>query len=125
VNVAYGLGRGEEAARDVQTSEDTTRSGASLFARAEAATNAVQESTSAGVLDAADGRVQKGRPVTTFTAQLLSVPGSLYGLDFDFGDRITATYDGRQFDCLIRAVTVAVDENGKEDIDPVIEAILP
>lgn len=124
VNFAYGLGRGEEAARDVQTSEDTTRSGASIFARSEAAINAVLESTSAGVADVADGRVLKGRPLTLFTAKLLSVPGAVYGKDYDFGDRVTATYDGRQFDCLIRAVTVTVDENGAEDIDPIIEAIL-
>jgi hypothetical protein len=124
VNVAYGLGRGEESAREVQTAEDTTRSGASIFARAEAAANAVHETTSAGVADVADGRVQKGRPVAAFSADLLSVPGSVYGKDWGFGDRITVSYDGLQFDCLVRAVTVSVDENGKETINgTVLEAL--
>lgn len=123
VNFAYALGRGEEDERDVQTSEDTARSGASIYARAEAAANAVQQVTSAGVLDEADARVQKGRPVLAFTAKLLSVPGSEYGKDFEHGDRITAAYDGRQFDCLIRATTVTVNETGMEEIDPVIEAL--
>jgi hypothetical protein len=124
VNFAYGLGRGEEAAREVQTSEDTTRSGASVYARAEAAANAVLESTSAGVADVADARVQKGRPVVMFTADLLSVPGSEFGKDWDHGDRVTATAFERQFDCLIRATTVTVDENGRETIAPIIEAIV-
>ena len=123
VNFAYGLGRGEEAAREVQTSEDTTRSGASVYARAEAAANAVLESTAAGVADVADARVQKGRPVVMFTADLLSVPGSEFGKDWDHGDRITATAFERQFDCLIRATTVTVDDAGRETIAPIIEAL--
>lgn len=123
VNFAYGLGRGEEDDRNVQTSEDTTRSGASLFARSEAAANAVHETTDAGVTDVADARVQKGRPVTVFTADLLSVPGSEFGQDYDFGDRVTVTYDGLQFDALIRAATVTVDENGRETIAPIVEAL--
>jgi hypothetical protein len=124
VNFAYGLGRGEEAAREVQTSEDTTRSGASVYARAEAAANAVLESTSAGVADVADARVQKGRPVVMFTADLLSVPGSEFGKDWDHGDRVTATAFERQFDCLIRATTVTVDDAWRETIAPIIEAIV-
>lgn len=125
VNVGYGLGRGEEAARNVQTSTDTARAGASVFARAEAATNAVLETTDAGVLDVADARVQKGRPRTIFTADLLSVPGSIYDKDWGHGDRVTIDYAERQFDCLVRAVTVNVDENGKETLaGTVLEALL-
>lgn len=123
VTVAYALGDGEESQRDVQTSEDTTRSGRSIFGRREAAINAVGNTT-AGVLDIADGRVAKGRPVSYFTADLLSVPGSLYGVDWNFGDLVTVSFDGRQFDALIRSVTVSVDENGRETIQTNIEARL-
>ena len=123
VTIAYALGDGEESQRDVQTSEDTTRSGRSLFGRREAAINAVGNAT-AGVLDAADGRVNKGRPVTRFTANLLSVPGYTYGVDWDFGDLVTVSFDGRQFDALIRSVTVSVGADKRETISTVVEARL-
>lgn len=123
VTYAYGLGDGEEDLRDVQESEDTARSGRSLFGRSEAAINA-QGNTSAGVLDAADGRVNKGRPVSYFVADLLSVPGCLYGVDWNFGDMVTVSFDGRQFDALIRSVTVSVDENGAETIQCLLDARL-
>jgi len=123
VTTAYGLGDGEDSQRDVQTSTDTAREGVSVFGRREAAINAVGNAT-ASVLDAADGRVNKGRPVTYFTATLLSVPGCIYGVDWGFGDLVTVSFDGRQFDALIRAVTVSVDENGKETLQCVLEAML-
>lgn len=123
VTIAYGLGDGEESQRDVQTSEDTARSGASVFGRREAAINAVGNAT-AGVLDAADGRVVKGRPVSYFTADLLSVPGCVYGVDWNFGDMVTVSFDGRQFDALIRAVTISVSANGNETIQCTLEAFL-
>lgn len=123
-NYAYGLGQGEGEAREVQEASDTGRTGRSLYARWEAVANAVNESDPAGVLDAADARVIDGRPVTTFTAELLSVPGAVYGKDWGFGDKITVTYAGLQFSAIVRAVTVSVDETGRESVDSIIEAIL-
>lgn len=116
VNFAYGLGQGEGSLRNVQTSEDTARSAASLFARSEAAISATGEATDAGVADVADARVMQGRPVRLFSADLLSVPGSRYGLDWGFGDKVPISYAGLQFDVWIRAITVSVDENGRETI---------
>lgn len=124
VNFAYGLGQGEGSDRNVQTGEDTTRSGASLFARREAAAQSSNESTDAGVADAADATVNAGRPQLLFTATLLSVPGSVYGLDWGFGDRVTVSFDGLQFDALVRAVNVNVDRNGQETVTGALEAYL-
>ncbi len=124
INFAYALGQGEGALRSIQTSEDTTRTGRSIFGRREGKIDARAQTTDAAVVDAADGLLVKGRPVTTFAADLLNVPGSIFGKDWDFGDRITATYDGRQFDALVRAVTVRVGANGAESIDAVLEAYL-
>lgn len=124
INVVYGLGQDDGPARSVQTAEDTARSGLSIWARSEASVNASSEPTDAGVLAAARARVIAGRPRLAFTADLLSVPGAVYGKDWDFGDRVTCTYDGRQFDALVRAVTVSVNETGAERIDAKLEALL-
>lgn len=122
INRAFALGQGEGANREIQYAEDTARINASLFAVREGKIDARQFSTAAGVLDAANSLLIKGRPVNTFTARLLSVAGSVYGKDWGFGDRITIDYDDRQFDALVRAVTVSVDENGAETLDTTLEA---
>ena len=124
INYAYGLGQAQGSAREVQTSTNTTLSGWSLWAVRESKIDARNLSTSAAVLDAADGLLVRGRPVTTFSAELLSVKGSIYGKDWNFGDRITVAFDGRQFDALVRAVTVSVDERGLETITPTLETYL-
>lgn len=122
VNYVYALGQGEGSVRTIQTASDTTRIGQSIFALREGKIDARQFSTSAGVTDAANAALVKGRPINTFTAKLLSVPGSIYGRDWGFGDRVTVSYDGRQFSALVRALTVSVDENGLETLDSTVEA---
>lgn len=121
VNYAFGLGQGEGSAREIQTSTDTTRTGYSLWAVREGKVDARGEATAAAVLDAADAFLVKWRPYQLFTAELLSVPGYVYGKDWNFGDRVTIAFDGRQTDALIRAVTVSVDDQGFERVDPVVE----
>ncbi len=115
VNVAYAGGQGTEAARVVWSSKDTARTGASLFARTEAFVNASQNSSEAGVQDVADAALIAGRPALKFEAQILEVPGARYGIDWSFGDRVTAEAFGGQYECLIRSVHVTV-AGGKETI---------
>jgi len=124
VNYAYALGQGEGANRVIQTAEDTTRSQRSLWGKREGKIDARQNSSAAGVTDEADSLLVARRPVNMFSAKLLSRPGSVYGLDWWFGDRVTVSFDARQFDALVRAVTVSVDETGREEIDTMLEAYL-
>lgn len=124
VNRVYGLGQGQVASREIQYSEDTTRQAASVWALREGKVEAISATTAAAVLDAADAALAAGRPRSILTCKLLSVPGSIYGLDWDFGDRVTVTYDGRQGDALVRSVTISVDGNGNETIDASVESYL-
>lgn len=123
-NIAYGLGQGDGASRTTQISEDTARSGASIWSAREVAADARNETSTAAVLDAADAAVMERRPVRSFSGELLSVPGSVYGLDWGFGDRVTVSFDGLQFDALVRAVSILVDEMGQETVRAVVEAYL-
>jgi len=124
VNYAYGLGQGQGSQRTYSTSADATRTGASLWAIREGKVDARGDATAAGVLDAADAELVKGRPLAYATAELLSVPGSIYGKDWNFGDRVTLAIDGRQADALVRYVRVSVDERGYETIEPLLESYL-
>lgn len=124
INRAFALGQGQDSAREIQTSEDVTRQGASPFALREGIVWAMAATTAAAVLDAADAAVVAGRPRAILTGKLISMPGYIYGLDVDFGDRVTVSFDGRQGDALIRAATITVDENSDEQVDVAFESYL-
>ena len=81
-------------------------------------------SVSASTQDTADAALVAGRPKSLLKAYLLSVNGFIYGKDYDFGDRVTVQYDGRQGDALIRAATISMEENSKEQIDISVESYL-
>lgn len=110
-NYAYAV----DPAWVVTTAADS-RGAASLFA--------LRETTVRGVLADARARAVAVRPALTFTGQLLSTPRSIYGLDWRFGDKVTITFDGRQFSATVRSATITVDENGYETIDTLVEAYL-
>lgn len=123
-NFGYGLGPGEGGAREIRTAEDTTRSGIAWYGRREVAKDARNQTTN-GTTAAAQSAIVNARPVTSFSGDIVSTAGALYGVQWRFGDRVDVNYDGRQFEALIRAVTVDVDESGKEQISARLEAYLP
>lgn len=119
-NVIYAGGQGTEAARVIKSSEDTARSGLSIFARSEDFTNASANALDDGVQAAADAALIAARPALKISAEILQVPGAIYGLDFFFGDRVTADLFGLQRACLIRSVHVSVS-SGKEMVEARLE----
>lgn len=123
INYAIAGGRGEGASRLIGSSEDTTRSGVSIFGKTEGFTNATNiTSTSTTPLDnAASALVTRGRPVRKFTGKLISTQNAQYGKEWGFGDYITVTYDGLQFDAMIKSISVSKDQSGDESIDARIE----
>lgn len=116
VNYVYGGGQGEAAGRDIQEVRDLDRINASIWNRREAFRDSRHEATSAGVTDEAEIRLIEGRPKRRFSADLLSVDGARYGLDWDFGDRVTVEYLKEQFNALTRAVSISVDSEGLETV---------
>ena len=93
-------------------------------ARGQASLFALRETTVRGVVADAQSKVTGARPALTFTGELLSVPRSIYGLDWRFGDRVVITFDGRQFSALVRSVTISVSPQGAETITSLVEAYL-
>jgi hypothetical protein len=122
-NFIYCGGKGEGALRRVKTAEDTTRSGLSALARSEGFADARNEAdTDASVQAEADAALVAGRPVVRFEASIVDREGARYGLDWDVGDRVSASYAGQTFDnCLIRSVHVSVNSQRAESIDAKLE----
>ncbi|HLA39070.1 MAG TPA: hypothetical protein VJ417_03695, partial [Candidatus Glassbacteria bacterium] len=58
-----------------------------------------------------------GKPRLRFSGKLLDTPQAVYGKDWNFCDRVTVEYRGRQLDGLVNAVTVKVDGEGNETVE--------
>ena len=120
-NYIYGLGQGVESDRNVQTASDTTRIASSIYNRCEGTAQANTQSEDAGVTAAAKAKLAKARPLKRFGGRLLDTGDYRYGVDWGFGDRVTAEYAGMQFDCEITAVSISVDGDGQETFDCRVE----
>lgn len=116
----YAAGQGEGAFRTTYAAEDTARSGRSIWGRREGFKDARNESTLAGVTNSANEMLASGEPRVLFGASLLDTPQARYGVDWDWGDRVTTEYQGQR-DGLVRADRVIVNSQGKEMIEARIE----
>ena len=115
----YTGGQGEEAEREIVEVSDAARIGMSPWNRREGFADARNESTTAGVTAKGNEVLAAGRPRLRFSASLKDTELARYGMEWEFGDRVTASYRGRQFDGMIKAVTIGVD--GDESIGARIE----
>ena len=121
-NIIYGGGQGVDAARTIDPEKDLGRLYRTKWNRREAFQDARGESTTLGVARKAFARLVKSRPRRFLSGRLLSIPGSLYGKDWSFGDKVNAEAFGHIFSGMPRVLTVAVDDLGNEEIDATIEA---
>lgn len=120
-NYIYAGGQGQGAGRVIQTAQDDAQINQSIWNRREAFRDARNEETVAGVLAEAEARLASSRPKRRFYTTLLSVENACYGIDWNWGDRITVEYLDQRLDALIRIVNVDVDIDGKEIVEGRVE----
>lgn len=120
VTYVYAGGQGEGSDRTIVEVSDSARLNASKWNRREAFADARNESTTDGVTAVANAALQAGRPRRKFTAQIVESPQTRYGIDWQFGDKLSARYYG-QYDAIVKAVSVKVDKAGAETIDAKLE----
>lgn len=114
-------GKGEGAARLTASAQDATRQGASPFGLREAFQDATQYDSATGLASEAQVQLRTGRARTLFQGRLIDTPDSRYGVDWAWGDYVTAQAFGRLIDCRIDAITVSV-QGSKESIDAWLRA---
>lgn len=122
VNTVIVKGNGQGLSQLVSSLSDSLRVNYSRWNRVEKVVSASNQTTTAALQDVARSELYKGREDRILKATLVNSPGSqssprsLYGLDWDLGDRIRINYVRNQFNMDIDTIHVAVDENGKETI---------
>ena len=115
--VAAG-GKGEGSDRLAASAQDNARIGASPFGWREYFKDATQYDTTTGLAAEANAVLRGGRARTIFQGRLIDMPDSRYGVDWAWGDFVTAQAFGRLIDCRIDAVSVSVKPGaGYERID--------
>lgn len=111
--VAGGQGEGTE--RLIATALDTTRMGFSPFGRVETFADMSNVADSASLQDDADAALRNGRPVITFTGDLIETPALTRGIQFDLGDMLTAEdpQTSAQYDVRLDVITESMNDQGR------------
>ena len=122
VNAVYVKGQGIDSGRATLEVENLTLINKSRWNRCENVRTATYETDASGLQGEADVALGEGRPIFNLDAVFLNSPGSkntprsLYGIDWDMGDMLPASYAGKQFNIEVVNVYVSVDDMGNENI---------
>lgn len=121
ITYIYCGGQGQEDQREIVTASDTARMGDSPWNRREGFADARNEKTTAALTDKARSELYDKRGKLKFSGKLLDTPSSRYGIDWQFGDRVTAEYMGLQFDGLVQSIKYTVDSDGDDAFEVKLE----
>src|SRR3990167_2857794 len=123
VNHVYAIGQGEGQLTTTAIATDAARIAASFFNRRELAANSTGTDGTPGALaDAANAALRAGLPGWNVRGRLIDTPGSLFGLDYDYGGYLTVQVRSARFDCRLMAFGIRLGETGEERIDAVLES---
>jgi hypothetical protein len=123
VNYVFVAGPGAEDDRPVVIAEDEDRSQRGAFSHKEGFVDLRESNSLQTFTDEGNRGLRAGAPRITYAGKLASVPGAIYGLDWRFGDRLTAQDDDHnQYDCRVNAVHVTLSNNGEEVIDAALRS---
>ena len=115
---AISLGSGLGLNQAKQREDDATLQGESPFGLIEGMVNASRTGESTALQAAARSYLKASRPRRALTATLSETSGLRYGIDWKWGDFVTAQVRGRSFDCHIPGVRVVRERDGGETVTP-------
>lgn len=119
VNHVTALGQGEGSARATTPASDSARYGASPYALCESTVDARNTSSATALQDEADNALRAGLPRRVFSGQIVDTAGVRFGVEYSWGDYVTAQAWGDSLDCRLSAVKVLFGRDG-ERIDAVL-----
>jgi hypothetical protein len=114
INFVYAAGQGTEDAREVVELEDTARTSVSVFNRCESLFDGRNYSTADRLTSAGRKALWEGRPRRIFTAEVVDREHNRFGKEWNFGDFLTATYEGEQYLVEVAAIQGTVTDRGQE-----------
>lgn len=119
-NYIYVGGQSIASFREIDQVYDAARYGASKWNRCEGFTDA-RTQTSNGVTAAGQSALVAGEPKIRMGGTPVDTRGTRFGIDWNFGDKVTARYENREFSAIIRAVALGKNEKGDTNIQARLE----
>lgn len=113
-NYVWGGGQGEGIARLIDTENDLSRILRSNWNRREVFQDAREEDEPLGVAQKAFQKMNESRPRLVFEGTLIDSPQARYGVEWGFGDRVTAKYQGLTLDGEITNVHIRYERGAEE-----------
>jgi len=121
-NYIYAGGKGATNSRDVQQLYAPLRYSLSQWNRCEGFADARNQGAANGVREAGRAKLIRGRPVRSFSGIPVDTFLARFGVHWNFGDKVRAKFEGEYFDCIVKSVTLSVDEmTGTEKISARLE----
>jgi len=120
---AYIGGKGENEARLIGSATSDAIND-SVWSRREVVSENFQVTTTTGLDNEARALLNKNKGKITLTGQIASTKGLKYGRDWNYGDRVLATYLGYTFDCRINGYDINYSSNGDNTVDEVTAFIM-
>lgn len=122
ITYAIAAGGANNDLRPTVSVQDNTRIAASPFGLRETFVSASSTvSAAAGLTAEAQAAVRNGRMKQIFSGKLIDTNDTRYGVEWGWGDYVTAQAFGQSIDCRVDAVTVSVKSGGDYET---IEAVL-
>ena len=121
-SVIYTAGQGTEEARDLISVEDDLFVASSIWGRNEVLVDARNNANANTMFDEALQSLRERRRKVSLSGRILDIPGSRYGVDWEWGDILTVSYLQYSVDCFVRSVQVSLQEE-EEIIDSTIESV--
>jgi hypothetical protein len=115
VNYGYGLGNDTEANRAVEPASDAARVAQSIWGRIKEGTRNVNSKDTDVVRGAAEELLWEKRVRESFSADIVSVPGRTFGVDWFCGDIVGVEAFGKRFEAMITPVQITY-KAGKETV---------
>ena len=110
VTFAYTSGKGLGGDRNLQSSSDSTRISESPFGRIELMVSGGNSNTNNELISMAQAEVRAGRPRRIIQARIVNRPGTEYGINWGWGDRLKAQINNQVY--TVRIDTIEVDVSG-------------
>lgn len=108
----YSLGQGEQENRNIGTAQNTADEGLSPFGRIEDSYQANQSTSQVQLDDDATTALYERRALIRYEATSQETPGFIYGINYQWGDFLTVSDFGAQFDVRVNPVNVKFGRNG-------------
>ena len=116
-NYIYAAGQGEGVNRIVEQIYDAGRYNLSIWNRCEAHADARNQASTNSVRESGRALLEMSKPKVSAGGMPVDTAGTRFGLDWDFGDKVTMRYRHHEFACIIRAVVLRMDNTGRESIE--------